>query len=253
MNGIIISLIMFVVIFGGAVIGIAIRSFLPERHMSEESRNMVVLGMGIVATMAALVLGFLIEGAKDSFREQRTELIEMSAKVVILDDLLSDYGPGADDARNVLRASLARTIDNLWPGDGKDPAGLGTLDGSAAVYDKILSLDSGSGREQSIRDQTLTLAYELTETRDALVLGQSRSVPSAFLISLGLIGFWFVAIFFSFGLYAPTNGTVIATLVISALSVAIALFIIMELNMPFDGLLKMPSAPLAEALQQISR
>jgi hypothetical protein len=84
-------------------------------------------------------------------------------------------------------------------------------------------------------------------------LGQSRSVPSAFLISLGLIEFWFVAIFSSFGLYAPTNRTIIATMVISALSVAIALFILMELNMPFDGLLRMPSVPLAEALQQISK
>jgi len=81
--------------------------------MSEESKNMVILGMGIVATMAALVLGFLIEGAKDSFREQRTELIEMSAKVVVLDDLLSDYGPGADDARRLLRAPLAEALQQI--------------------------------------------------------------------------------------------------------------------------------------------
>jgi uncharacterized membrane protein len=70
---------------------------------------------------------------------------------------------------------------------------------------------------------------------------------------LGIILFWFVAIFFSFGLYAPTNATVLSTLVISALAVTLALFIIMELNRPFDGLLRMPSEPLVEALQHLGK
>ena len=82
---------------------------------------------------------------------------------------------------------------------------------------------------------------------------QSKSIPGAFIIVLGLLVFWFVAIFFSFGLYAPANGTVVSTLMIAALSVAIALFIILELNRLFEGLLRMPSAPLVEALAHIGK
>ncbi len=66
-----------------------------------------------------------------------------------------------------------------------------------------------------------------------------------------MLVFWFVSIFFSFGIYAPTNGIVVLTLILSALAVTLALFLIMELNRPFDGLLRMPSEPLVEALQAL--
>jgi hypothetical protein len=104
-----------------------------------------------------------------------------------------------------------------------------------------------------MRDEALSLTYDLAQARDTIVMGQARSIPKAFLIVLGIILFWFVAIFFSFGLYAPTNATVLSTLVISALAVTLALFIIMELNRPFDGLLRMPSEPLVEALQHLGK
>jgi hypothetical protein len=253
LNAITLSLIIFAFIFAGALIGMALRTILPERHLSDESRNMIALSIGIVATMAAITLGFLIEGAKDSFREQRSVLIEMSAKVIFLDEILADYGPETREARAALRVSLERTIDHFWPKDDSEPAGLGTLDVPATVYDKILSLTPVSGRDISLRDEALTLAYDLAQSRDTLVMAQNRSIPAAFLISLGLLAFWFIAIFFSFGLYAPTNATVVSMLAVSALSVAIALFIIMELNRPFDGVLRMPSQPLVEALNRIGR
>ena len=231
-----------------------LRAFLPERHLSEESRNIVTLGMGLVATMAALVLGFLIAGAQSSFRDQRSDLIEMSAKIVFLDKLLADYGPETKEARAVLRRSLARTIDQFWPRNQSEPARLESEDArTETVYGKILSLTPHSDAQRSLQSEALTLTYDLAEARDTLGMEQSRSIPGAFIIVLGLLVFWFVAIFFSFGLYAPTNATVVSTLIIAALSVAIALFIILELNRPFEGLLRMPSAPMVEALDHIGK
>ena len=145
MKAVVVSLIIFACIFGGTVIGMALRAILPERHLSEESRNIVTLGMGLVATMAALVLGFLIAGAQSSFRDQRSDLIEMSANIVFLDKLLADYGPGTKGARAALKSSLERTIDQFWPEDGSEPARLGPDEArTETLYYKIQSLTPGA-------------------------------------------------------------------------------------------------------------
>lgn len=253
MKAVILSLVIFTCIIGGAFIGIFLRAMLPQRHLTDESRNMVTIGMGIVATMGALAVGLMIQGAQENFRDQRSDLIEMSAKIVLLDKLLADYGPEAAGARATLRSSVRLTINRFWPRDGSDGAGLDLLSGPDTVYGKILSLAPHADRESSLRDEALSLTYDLAQARYSLVMGQSRSIPGAFMIVIGIIVFWFVAIFFSFGLYAPSNATVVTTLIISALSVSLALFLIMELNRPFDGILRMPSAPLVEALDHIGK
>lgn len=254
LKAVVLSIIIFACIFGGAVLGIFLRAILPERHLTEDSRNMVTIGMGIVATMAAIAVGLMIQGAQISFSGQRSNLIDMSAKIVFLDKLLSDYGPGAEGARETLRDSLERTINQFWPKNGSGGAMIEPpVSKSETLYYQILSLKPDNDVRHGIRDEALSLTYDLSLARDTIVMGQSRSIPGAFLIVLGVILFWFVAIFFSFGLYAPTNATVLSTLVISALAVTLALFMIMELNRPFDGLLRMPSEPLVEALQHIGK
>jgi hypothetical protein len=252
LKAVVVSLIIFTCIFGGAVVGMLLRAFLPERHLSDESRNVVTLGMGLVATMAALVLGFLIAGAQSNFTSQRGDLIEISAKVVFLDQLLAEYGPGAEGARETLRDSLDRTIDQFWP-EGR----LGRGDDRAGLTKSELRRDTCRLRpratQRSLRDEALSITYDLAEERDSLLMSQVRAIPRAFIIVLAVLVFWFVAIFFSFGLYAPTNGTVVSTLILSALSVSLALFLILELNRPFEGLIRMPSEPLVEAQDFIGK
>ena len=85
-----ISLIVFACIFGGALCGIFLHSVLPERHLSNDSKDIVKLGMGLVATMAALVLGLLVALAKGSYDAQSSELIQMSANIALLDRVLAD-------------------------------------------------------------------------------------------------------------------------------------------------------------------
>ena len=89
MGSIGISSIVFACVFGGALLGMFIRALLPQHHLSGETKDVVKLGMGIVATLSALVLGLLIASAKGSFDAQSTELTQMSAKVILLDRLLA--------------------------------------------------------------------------------------------------------------------------------------------------------------------
>jgi hypothetical protein len=249
--------IVFACVFGGALLGIFFRAVLPEPHLSEKSNNIIKLGMGLIGTLAALVLALLISGAQSSFREQRSEIAQMSANIIFLDRILADYGPETKEVRDLLRRSVADMLDQMWPPDSSRPAQLDPITEARArggfLYNKIQSLTPHSDAQRSLQAQALSLAFNLVQARLMILTQQVKSVPRAYLIVLAVLVFWFATIFFSFGLYAPTNATVIATLLVCALSVAVAIFLLVELNTPFEGLLRMPSDALRTALAHLGQ
>jgi hypothetical protein len=254
---IVLMCIVFACVFGGALLGIFFRAVLPEPHLSEKSNNIIKLGMGLIGTLAALVLALLISGAQSSFREQRSEIAQMSANIIFLDRILADYGPETKEVRDLLRRSVADMLDQMWPPDSSRPAQLDPITEARArggfLYNKIQSLTPHSDAQRSLQAQALSLAFNLVQARLMILTQQVKSVPRAYLIVLAVLVFWFATIFFSFGLYAPTNATVIATLLVCALSVAVAIFLLVELNTPFEGLLRMPSDALRTALAHLGQ
>lgn len=250
---ILLSFIVFACLFGGALVGRAYRSYIPDRNLAEESRSFVTtLVIDLAGVIAAFVLALLVTGAQSSFRHQHSEIIEMSAKIVFLDEILANYGPETKEARALLRRSVVSTIDEFWLRYSSQPAELEQDATKAQVlYDKILSLRPHTESQRSLQAKALDISFDLEQMLDTLKLQQIRSIPVTFLIVMGLMVFWFISIFFSLGIYAPSNSTVIIVLVLSALSVAIAFFMIIDLNLPFEGVLRMPSEPITEALDHI--
>src|SRR5215468_11724540 len=118
MSSIIIALVVFGCVFGGALLGILFRRMLPTHHLSSDSKDTVKLGMGLVGTMAALVLGLLVASAKGSYDAQSAELTQMSANIAVLDRLFALYGSDSKEARTQLRGVTARLLDQLWSRDG---------------------------------------------------------------------------------------------------------------------------------------
>src|SRR5438132_2545002 len=121
MSSMAISWIVLAVVFGGALLGMALRALLPEHHLSQDSKDVVKLGMGLIGTMAALVLGLLIASAKSSFDTQRNGLAQLSANLILLDRILAHYGPEAKDARAMLRYSVADMVQRTWPENSSRP------------------------------------------------------------------------------------------------------------------------------------
>jgi hypothetical protein len=249
-----ISLIVFAFVLGGALLGIILRAFLPERHLGEESKNIIMLGMGLIGTMGALVLGLMLYGAQDSFLNQRSEIMQLSANIILLDRVLGHYGPETREARDLLHKATVHTLNQMWPEGSSQPAQLDPTASKAEVlYDKIQALSPKNDTQRSLKDQALSLAFSLVQAPWLLFVQQVRSIPVTFLIVLLVLVFWFTTIFFSFGIFAPTNATVIAILFLSALSISLAIFLIVELNRPFEGLLRMPSDPLRIALEHLGQ
>lgn len=250
MSSIAISGIVFACVFGGALIGMFLNTLLREHHLNAESKDLVKVGTGLIATMSALVLGLLVASAKASFDTQRNELVQMSASVVLLDRLLAHYGPEAKEARELLRNTAAGWLDQFWPADNSRPSQAQPGLGGEALFDRIQDLAPKNDAQRTLQAQALRILVDLGQVRWLLFAQKSSAISLPFLV---VVVFWLTIIFASFGLFAPRNTVVFVTLFVCALSVSGALFLILELDRPFEGLMQISSEPLRNALQQLGR
>src|SRR5215469_1806346 len=252
MSSVWVGLIAFACLFGTAVVGTYVRSWLPEHHQSADSQRIVSLGAGIIGTMAALVLGLLIASAKGSFDAQSNELTEMAAKIALLDRGLALYGPDAQNSREQLRHLVDVTVGELWPNERNFQKNApGAQGGTAAqLYHSIDELSPQSDMQRAIKAQATGMITQLAE-QSWLILEQRRgSVSKPLLV---ILIFSLAINFFTFGLFAPRNATVLATLFVCALASAGAIYLMMEFYHPYGGLIQIPSATLQNALMQWSQ
>jgi hypothetical protein len=251
MSSIAISLIVFACVFGGAVFGSLLRNTLPPPHLSGDSKDVVKLGMGLVATMAALVLGLLVSSAKSSYDTQSAELTEMSSRVVFLDRVLAHYGPETKEVRDVLRSAVVTSLGKIWPQEHAGASEVGVPSVSAeGLLDRIQALSPKNDAQRSLQAQALSMAIGLGQSRWLLYEQGTASVSKSM---LAVLVFWLTTIFISFGLFAPRNATVITALCVSGLSVSGAIFLILEMYTPFSGLIEISSAPLRFALAHLGQ
>jgi len=224
---------------------------LPEEHLSTETKDVVKLGIALIATMAALVLGLLIASAKSTYDTRRNQLLQVSADILLLDRVLANYAVETKDARTMLQRSTAAALEQFWPANRDRPATLGRKATSIeAVFSNIQQLSPHNEAQRFLQSQALTMALDLGRTRVLLFEQLGSSIPVPFLV---VLVFWLAIIFASFGLFAPRNATVIAAFFVCALSVSGAIFLILELDQSFEGLLQVSSAPLRTALDELGQ
>jgi hypothetical protein len=244
------SLIVFACVFGGALFGMFLRAVLPAHHLDDDAKDVIKLGMGLIATMTALVLGLLIATAKGSYDTQEVEVTQLSAKILFLDRTLARYGPETKDVRNLARGVVARAVDRAWPEVGTLSSRLEPRGGADVLYEGIQELSPKNDAQRSFKAQALTILSDVAQTRWLMFQQRGSSFSKLFLV---VVVSWLTIIFISFGLYAPRNATVIGTLLVCALSVSGAILMILELDRPFDGLIRISPAQLRDAIAVLGR
>jgi hypothetical protein len=248
-----VGLATFICVFSGALLGMLLRNVLPAHHLADESKEVVRLGIGLIATTAALVLGLLIASAKSTFDTQSTEVKQMAANLLLLDRTLAHYGSETNEIRDTIRRAIAFRLALTWPEDGT-PAGRldapETTPTVESVEAGVRDLSPRNDGQRWLQSRALQLIGDLEQTRWLLFGGVGNSIPIPFLV---VLIFWVSFIFLTFGLFAPRNGTVIGVLIVAALSIAASAFLIVELDTPFEGLMKISSAPLRFTLSHLGQ
>jgi len=226
---------------------------LPDHHLSPETKDVVKLGTALIATMSALVLSLLISSAKNAFDKMDSELVENAARTITIDRVLADYGPETREARDLLKRSYAARIELLFPDEKSEAGKLNTPETivrTEGVRNKLWELSPRNDAQRGLQAQAVKLAGEIASTRWLLLLQREESMPMPLLVVLVS---WLSIIFTTFGLFAPRNATVVAALFICALSASGAIFLIVEMNDPFAGLMKVSSTPMRDALAALGK
>ncbi len=250
MNAVVLALITFLCTFSAALTATVVRGRLPAPHLSKESQDVVRLGVGLVATMTALLLGLVTAAARSTFDAQDVAIRNSGAAILTLDRHLARYGPETQRTRDLIRRAIAARIDEIWhKGSGTEAVhAAGTSAPIEDVENQILALSPQTDNQRWFKSESLKLSQEIVKARWRVLESGGGAVPVPFLV---VVIFWLTVTFASFGLYAPRNATVVAMLFVASVSVAAAVFLVLELDGPLDGIIKVSSAPMEYVLSQL--
>lgn len=249
-----ISLLVAVAVFVSAMTTMLLYPKLPTHHRTNETRDVVRLGMGMISVLTSLVLGLLIASAKGTFDTTDHDMRAYAADFIVLDQTLRDYGPEAEGVRKMLHTYVDGAVHELWPANVdvqretfEDPKAGSLLDHS---MEAILTLKPVNEDQVWLRQHALDIAVRLIHTRWSLVVNQHGTISP---IETGIVVAWIMVIFASFALNAPRNAIVVSAFFVCALSIGAAIFLIRELDSPFDGMIMISRGPMMNAVAHLSR
>ena len=253
MNPSAIALIMLACVFGGALFGLWLQKVLPDQHLTTETKEVVRLAFALVATISALVLSLLVSSASASFGRFDDELTQNAARFVMLDRTLAEYGPRTDAIRASLKTRFASRIELLYATEvvAKDPAAAWqAITEEQKIDARLFALAPDGPVQKGLQARAVELNSEINMTNALIHAQREDAMPMALLIVLGT---WLTLIFATFALFAPGNPVVMGALLVCSMSAAGAVFLILELNSPFTGLITLSRAPMHEALLYLGK
>lgn len=249
------SVLIFACILSGTILGMALRRWLPDHHLTDDAKEIARLGSGLIGTIAALVLGLLIAGAKSSYDLKSSQVNQLIANAIMLDDLLAQYGPESKTARAHLREALETMSERIWAEGDKVQKGAKPFEISRPFDNfqhAMQKLTPADDAQRSLRERALQATVDLAKIR-FLLFAESEmdlSIPFPFLL---VLVFWLTIIFLSFSLFVDPNPVIVVCMVVFAVSAAGALFLVIELADPFSGMMQISHEPLRQALPPLPK
>jgi hypothetical protein len=247
-NSILVSLLVAGCIFLGGVGGLFLHRVVPRGHLTRETQDVIKLGTGMLSVLASLVLGLLIATAKTSHDSTDLAIRSYAAEMALLNETLRDYGGVASVPRDRLREYAQAFLREGWPTDGRraavsDDANSRTL--LEHVREAIRALKPADKAQTSLQDEAVAINMTLLRQRWLLIEQQGPNVQGVVLVVLVS---WVTMIFASFGLNAPRNGTVVVAFLICSLAIGGSIFLILEMDRPLEGVMRISSWPVENVL-----
>lgn len=252
MSSLAIACVMFACVLASTLAAMLIAPRLPTHHLNSESRDVVKLGSGVIGTLTAMVLSLLISATKGTYDTQNGTVKEVASQLGVLDGALRQYGAEASEARAQIRPLTQAVLEQLWPSEAA-PVEISKGSSKTAwesIFEAVTTLEPRTNSQTLLKSRSQDILVSLGNVNQRLAVNSDRSIPTPLLVMLGV---WQAVLFAGFGLLAPRNGTTITVLVICMLSVSVSLFLIMELDRPFEGMVRISSAPLRSVLSHLGK
>jgi hypothetical protein len=226
--------------------GVLLRRALPEEHLTGDSKEVIRLATALIGTMAAVVLALLFAATRGSFENTNAHVSRLTAGIIELDHLLKDYGAESTVLRRALRADVEYLLSTIWHDEGNAPASpLRPVEPQQTVLYMLRQLTPINPVQSSLQTRALQVTTDLEQVRLILFAQPPDSISKPFMMALVL---WLMFIFSSFSMSSKANPTLVVVLFVCAFSAASAVYLILELGQPFDGVMQIPNEPLRQAL-----
>jgi hypothetical protein len=239
-----VPIVTFLCLVGAAFAGAAVHVGLPSRHFTEDTMATVRTALNIFVVITSVVLALMLNSAKSTFDANHTNANALATEIVLLDRTMRTLGLQADEARGRLVEYVRRVVGE---------ANVSELDPQAEA-----SLDAVGASLRAIKvtgDQKLAMwndAYEVYRqvVRERWIGAAGGTIPAPLLAALIM---WQTVIFAGLGFRAPRNPIVTTTFFITALLLSSALYLILEMDRPASGLIRISNAPFERALAELQR
>ena len=246
-----IASLVFLAVFGGVLLGMYVRTFLPSHHLGSDTQQVMQLGMGLVGILTALILALITGSAKSTFDKKSDEFKQSAVNIMAINRTLVAYGPETLEIRQLLRRGIARRLEFTWPQEKFRAAAVHVFAIEAAPDQLALLISQLVPQNDlllGLQSQALAIINDTVKTRWLLEGFTESAIPLPCLIALLI---WLTLIFVSYGLFAPANATENTVQLVRAAPVAASEFLVLELNTPFSGLMKASGEPLRCAISQL--
>jgi hypothetical protein len=230
------------------ILGVLLRSRLPESHLGGDSKDVIRLATALIGTMSAVVLALLFASTRTSYETTNASVSQLTARLVELDHVLKQYGQEGEALRPTLRQDVVVMIKSIWRDDGSLLIEGAPSAPEVVVLRKVRQLAPVDTQQASLRASGLAAGTDVEKIRLMLLAQPPDSISKPFVTVLVL---WLCFIFASFSMSAKANATLITVLFICAFSASSAIYLILELGQPFDGLMQIPNTALRHALPSL--
>jgi hypothetical protein len=255
---------LFFVLCGAAALGAYVRAKLPEKHRSPETMALVQVTISLLVTFTSIVLGLLTGAVTTQFQQASRNDGLFAGQLVQVDQCLRDYGPETAQMRQQFRGYVAAVLTSTWPDEpppkdishpdvSKDPVlgeGMSLTSLLNTVRTELRELSPKNAVQERVLTDCAAEYSSFLKSRWDIIEESTSSISPPF---YGVLSIWLVILFASFGLIArpnPVSGIIVA---LSALSIAVAVGVIADLDQPYGGLFSIPSTATRNALADIVR
>lgn len=242
------GLVAFVCIFGASLAGLLLKKNLPKHYLSEATHKIVQLTMSPVGLLAALVVGLLVTNAKTGLDTSSKEIAQFSTSLRLLDREAVHFGSEAKPLRELLRAFTEEKIAQTWTETVASQDHSHSVRMLNEIQDRLRAFVPQDDLSREARVSALRLIDDLKQTSRLLALQKNSHMPRLFLI---VVIFWLSVLAFSYAVFAPPNVAVVVAFAVAAFSIAAAVNLIVDMDHPFAGYIKVSPAPMQEALDQM--